>query len=461
MLASLVSRVAPGVSVRKRFASGSLWSLLGTLAAQGPRLGAFILAARLLGKESFGELGILQNTVSMAGVFAGMGLGLTATKHVAQFRTTDPERAGRIIGLSYVIAAVSGVVFCLVLRQFASIICSDVLNAPRLTSELQIASLLVGLNTLQGAQTGALAGFEAFRPIAIANLVQGMLVFPAVIGGAWSGGLIGAIIGLVIAATAGCTVIQFLLFRECRTEKIRLGFRGLGQELSVLTGFSLPTLLTGMMNLPVQWMAAAILVKQPGGFAEMGAFSAANQWRTLILFLPAILERTMLPILADLDSRRDHVSYRRTVHTHLLLSFGAATLLATPLAIGAPLIMKLYGEEFVSSWPVLPLLSGATVIASASFAVGTVMISRGAMWLGLAVNSLWGISLIISAALLTPSHGGVGLGLSFLIAYGIQGLAHLTYGIRIDRSLRERTSEAALRCPTVSEAAMEPSEPAR
>ena len=43
---------------------------------------------------------MIQSTVGMFGVFAGFGLGLTATKHVAEFRQSDPDRAGRIIGLS-------------------------------------------------------------------------------------------------------------------------------------------------------------------------------------------------------------------------------------------------------------------------------------------------------------------------------------------------------------------------
>jgi len=435
---------------------------VGLVGAQGPRIAAFAVTARLLGKESFGELGILQSTVSMAGVFAGMGLGLTATKHVAEYRSTDPDRAGRIIGLSYLIAAVSGLAFCILLRLFAGPICSDILGAPRLIAELQVASILVGLNTLQGTQTGALAGLEAFRSIATGNLVQGVLVFPAVIGGAWLGELLGAVVGLVIAVLAGCLIVQILLFRECSRAGIRVSIRGLGQETGVLARFSLPTLLSGSMNMPVQWVATAVLVQQPGGFAEMGAFSAANQWRTLILFLPTILERTMLPILSDLLARGDSDSYRRSLLSHLLLSAGSALLLTLPLAIGAPFIMGLYGEEFVSNWPILPLLGAASVVASGSIAVSTVMTSRGAMWLGLLVNCVWAASLIGSAALLTPAYGAVGLGLSFLIAYGVQSLCHLTYGVRVDRPLRKRGLVNAPVVPKISEGALpDPSEPGR
>ena len=60
---------------------------------------ASMVVARILGKNEFGELGMIQSTVGMLGVFAGFGLGLTATKHVAELKHSNPERTGRILSL--------------------------------------------------------------------------------------------------------------------------------------------------------------------------------------------------------------------------------------------------------------------------------------------------------------------------------------------------------------------------
>jgi O-antigen/teichoic acid export membrane protein len=86
--------------IGSRFAKGVFWSVAGTVVSRGLMLAATILVARMLRKTAYGELGMIQSTVGMLGTFAGFGLGLTATKHVAEYRRTDPERAGRIIGLS-------------------------------------------------------------------------------------------------------------------------------------------------------------------------------------------------------------------------------------------------------------------------------------------------------------------------------------------------------------------------
>jgi hypothetical protein len=58
-------------------------------------LAAALLVARLLGKASYGELGIVQSTIVMFGTLAGFGMGTTAAKFVAEFRHSDPVRAGK------------------------------------------------------------------------------------------------------------------------------------------------------------------------------------------------------------------------------------------------------------------------------------------------------------------------------------------------------------------------------
>jgi O-antigen/teichoic acid export membrane protein len=58
---------------------------------------AMIGVARVLGKVSFGEFGLIQATLGMAGMMAGLGLGATGTRFVAQYAATDPDRAGRMI----------------------------------------------------------------------------------------------------------------------------------------------------------------------------------------------------------------------------------------------------------------------------------------------------------------------------------------------------------------------------
>ena len=84
-------------SIAKRLARGSLWSLFGSATARILVLVAMILVARVLGQVSFGELGLIQSTLGMAGLMAGVGLGETATRVAAKSANSDPLRASRVM----------------------------------------------------------------------------------------------------------------------------------------------------------------------------------------------------------------------------------------------------------------------------------------------------------------------------------------------------------------------------
>src|ERR1700688_3805570 len=92
--------LVPAGSLRARVTLGIVWSLAGAVVSRGFLLAASVACARFLGREGFGALGMIQSTAGMFGVFAGLGLGLTATKYVSEFRRRDPAKAGRILALS-------------------------------------------------------------------------------------------------------------------------------------------------------------------------------------------------------------------------------------------------------------------------------------------------------------------------------------------------------------------------
>jgi len=92
-----------------RLAHGTFWMVTGTMISKLLGLGSSIILARILGKIPFGEFGTIQSTVGLFGVFAGMGIGITATKYVAEYRELQVDRCGRIIGFSLAASLVGGV----------------------------------------------------------------------------------------------------------------------------------------------------------------------------------------------------------------------------------------------------------------------------------------------------------------------------------------------------------------
>src|SRR5882672_5888251 len=96
----LTISAVPGDSTARHFAIGAFWALVGAVVSRGLTLASSVVAGRLLGTTGFGEVGMIQSTQGLFGVLAGAGLGLAATKYVAEFRSVDAAKAGRCVTLA-------------------------------------------------------------------------------------------------------------------------------------------------------------------------------------------------------------------------------------------------------------------------------------------------------------------------------------------------------------------------
>jgi O-antigen/teichoic acid export membrane protein len=401
---------------------GASWSLLGMGAAQSLAMLASIVTARLLGKVGFGEFGMVTGTVGAFGVLAGVGLGVTATKYVAEHRSDDPVRAGQILGLATRVAAFSGGGVSLILFALAPWLAARTLNAPHLTGELRLGCVLLFLNALDGMQTGALAGLEAFKSTARVGVLRGLVAFPLLVGGVWFFGLTGAVAATVLAGSVGWWLSQHALRTECAKAGVLISYQETRRNLPILWRFSLPAFLSAVMVAPVLWLANTILVHQPGGYGELGLFNAANQWRMALMFLPSILLRVALPLMASsLDSQRS-AEFGKT----LLATQGLTVTIALPagafLMFLADPIMGLYGQEFGDGAPVLIAVICSLMISSIGVGTGTIIEARGRMWRGVLLNLTWGIVLLSVVWSLADDWGAEALGFGSAAAYLILGL---------------------------------------
>ena len=399
-----------------RLAKGTFWSLAGAVISRGLMLAASVLVARMLGKTVYGELGIIRSTVGMFGIFAGFGLGLTATKHVAEFRQSDPTRAGRIIGLSWLVAMVTGGLMALGLFVFAPWLAAHTINAPHLTGVLRIGALILFINALNGAQTGALSGFEAFKTIAHVNLFVGLISFPMLVGGAYFGGLTGAVWALAINLGFNWLLNHLALHKEASRYNVPLAFKDCSREFSILWKFSLPAVLSSSMVGPVNWICSALLVNQPNGYDEMGIFSVGNQWFNILLFLPDMLGQVVLPILSERIGQNEPKQSSKTMSLAIKMN----ALLVLPLvllaSIASPYIMNLYGEGFKSGWPTLVVVLLTAGLLAVQTPIRQIIAASGRMWIGFAMNFGWALTLIVSTKLLLD-YGSLGLASARGIAY--------------------------------------------
>ena len=418
--------------IGSRLTRGVFWSMAGAVISRGLMLAASVLVARMLGKTGFGELGMIRSTVGMFGVFAGFGLGLTATKHVAEFRTSDPNRAGRIIGLSGLFAMVTGGLMALGLFIFAPWLAAHTINAPHLATVLRIGTLILFINALNGAQTGALAGFEAFKTIAYVNLFVGLISFPILVGGAYFGGLTGAVWALAINLGFNWLLNHLALRKEARRHRVPFTFKQCSRELSVLWKFSLPALLGGVLVWPARWACNAMLVNRPEGYDEMGIFNAADQWYAIMLFLPGLLGSVILPVTSEQFSRKNTKQLMKIVRLAIKINVLFVLPLVLLASIVSPYIMSLYGDGFTKGWPTLIVALLTAGIIAGQMPVGQIITASGKMWIGFAMRSCWALTFIV-ATLILLDFGSLGLATARAVSYVVYTILTLGFVIRIVR----------------------------
>jgi O-antigen/teichoic acid export membrane protein len=406
-----------GESLLARYAHGAFWSMVGMVGNRIFTFLAAIITARFLGKTGFGELAMIQSTMGLMGTFAGFGGNLTTIKYVAELKDKDPERAGRIISLTYLVSWVSGGIITLGCLVSVPWLAAKTINAPHLAPELRLACIWLFISIILGPQSGIMIGFQAYRSLAKINFWQGLLSLPITVLLVWRFGLRGAILALIAATVLNGIMTSLALSRQYQAHGIHLKFFQGWREKAVLWKFSLPAFLAGILYTPVNWAARAMLANQPGGYAELGLFSAAVQFQFMITAFSSLLTQVSSPLLADIYARDEKERFVGALNLNLRITWGLAIIGGFLSLVLSPWLIRLFGEKFYGARDILAITICFTVVTVASGVAWQAFFSTGRMWHNLGITFFWALTLIVTAKLLIPHFGALGLSFAFLAGY--------------------------------------------
>lgn len=437
----MAARAATSETLRRRFQTAVFFNLIGAVFNQGSTFVVNVLVANLLGRDVFGHYAIVQSSLATLALVAQFSTGYTATKFIAEFRSSNAARTSDILGMLAVFSTCLGILAATSLCLLSGTVARLVLNASDLTIPLLIGSGVVFFAVVNGFTVGALAGFEAYQALARSLVKSGLLYVAICTIGSWLGGVNGTIVGMCVSGACQCYLLVRALVDECDGRNTPLRWDGISRESRILLDFTIPGALNGFTAMPALWLASAFLVRQRHGFAEMAICSAALNILNLVLFLPNIANNVGMALINHHKGSGKALEYRQTFWANLVGSVVLVVLAGIVLAIIGPAVLRSFGKEFTAGQPVLRIFLFAAVIQTIGTATYQIIQTQGKMWLSLfLVNIPRDTLIVVLAYLFIPDAGALGYAVSYLIAWTVGTLSII--GIALHLGLHPTPSAA-------------------
>lgn len=407
----------------------SLWSIFGNGFGNFLLLLAGIFIARLLGKDIYGEYGLVKTTMFHFATFSTLGLGFSSTRFVAKYKDIDEGLLKGTIFSSLIITAVTSTFLCILLIIF-SVPLAEFLDEPRLYMPFRFLGIIIVVKALATTSGAVLAGYKDFKTVGINSVVSGasMLFMSVVFTFLW--GLKGSLTALALSQLILCLFNIIAIYKKILCY---LKSHVAKSNSSVLLKFTFPVALQELSYTLSQWGMALILTKF-GSLGEVGLFTAAAQWNAIILFIPVLLSNVVLSYLSGTSSVKEQ---ERTLRRMLLVNLFTTLIPFILVFLLSDYIVSFYGETFGGMKQVMNILVFSTIFDCMCRVFQSNLISEGKNWMLFSFRVLRDSALLISVFLflsVRPENAASVLSMINLIVcicyFLLMGAEHLLFGKR-------------------------------
>lgn len=393
---------------------GTFWLSIGSVASKVLVAFAYIILARILPPEEYGEYGMLKSTIDNFLIFASLGIGLTTTKYISENKNSNPQLASGILGTSLMMVLITGLLVGGIIFLFSDTIAITMLQSVKLKPLLGIVAIILVITSFNGVQLGALLGLQSFKQTSIANILQGVLLFLGITTGGYLDGVKGAIIGNLLALVLLSISIQILLKTDARKLGISYSVKNWKQDIKTIYKFAIPASLSTLITAPTIWFLNAMLVRGENGYFQLGIYSAVVVITSAIQMLNGSLSNVLLPIFLSKETK---ITPKKEFFNY----FGSwilAIIIGMPIIVFPELVSFIIGDKYPKEivLPVLVLAVVSTLIISNKQGVSRDLIIKNKMWLSVYSMGQWAIMAVVLFVFLRK-YGAVGFALSFAISY--------------------------------------------
>lgn len=377
----------------------SFWAVSGNGIGNFLMLLSGILIARFLGKDLYGEYGIVKSTMFLMALFATFGLGDTSTKYIAEYLQRDVTQIRNIIKASLRIVFFFSGGMCLLLMVSAEAL-AEFAKVPHMAVAFRFLGVIIIFRALNTVGAGLLGGFKDYRRLGINNVIAGVCMISLAVPLTLTWNLNGSLIALLLSQILLC-VLNLIVVSKKSQLYIGSGKQQFDREM---ISFSFPFALNEFVYTACSWFGTLLMTRY-SSVGELGIKSAAGLWNNIILFMPGLLGNVILSYLST-TAKTDERQHSLIIRRMLLVNLVCTIIPLLVVALFSNLITQFYGPTFITMKRVLLVCILGTVFTCMTRVFQSNLMSQGKKWTAFSIRSSYNIlQIVVTYIVLRVTNG--------------------------------------------------------
>lgn len=368
-----------------------------------------VYVARVLGAEALGIYALGMTIVGFAGLFNALGLPESAVRFAAVYRATGKAEALRSLLWrgGFVLLTVNAL-FGVAFLGMGDVIARRFYHSPSLAHYIPWFAGLMLLGVIATFYSRILAGYKA---VGRRTLITNFIVSPAMMSLAvllLAAGL--GLSGYLLAQVAGSILVVVLLVGlvvRLTPPESRPLFpwpQPLGREVWAFSSAAMGVGGLEFLLSQVDKIALGFYL----GTRSVGIYSIAASMVAYESLILNSVNHVFSPIIADLHARGDMAMLGRLYKALTKWIFGMTLPLAITMILYARPLMRIFGHDFESGWPILIIGTVGQLVNCGVGSVGYILLMSGNQRLLIKVQLAMAALMVVLSAALIPIWGVVG-----------------------------------------------------
>lgn len=412
IMGSWLSKIIKSLKNSRLF-KDSFWAVAGNGLGNFLLLISGILIARFLGKDLYGEYGMVKTTMFYAATFATLYLGSTSTKFIAEYIQTHPGKIHAVIRDSYKITIVTSLTLCVLLFVFARHL-AVFIKVPQLATPFRYLGIIIVFRALSTVGAGVLAGFKDFKKLGINNVISGLVMLFSCVPLTKVMGLTGALLSLSVSQLLIAFLNSYGVYREEKNYSWELICADNETLVRMLLNFSYPFAIAELIYTAASF-GVNLIVTRYASLGELGMYSACSQWNAIVLFIPGLLGNVILSYLSS--SVGDSGGHSKLIKKMLLVNLICTLVPLLIVCACSGWIAAYYGPSFRGMGHILVIMITSTVFTCLARVFHSDLISLGKKWQVAVIRSSYNVLLLVVAFIVLKKTDGVNAALNMSIIF--------------------------------------------